>query len=279
MSRKGAVICPNCRKLVNADEPRCPYCGISRPGSGLSRGLWTLGGLSPEAAITSVIAINAAMYVISLVLFPKGIGVSPNPFAMLAPSRGSVILLGATGTIPIDEMHRWWTLLSANYLHGGVLHILFNMIALRQLGPMAMEEYGLHRTAALYTLGGVGGYCVSYLAGIQFTIGASAAVCSLIGAMLYYGKNRGGTYGQFVFQRVWGWVMGIFLFGLLFPGINNWAHGGGMAAGFLLGMLLGYRERMPENSMHKLLAAVCMGSTVMVLLWAVGTSLLLRMSG
>lgn len=50
----------------------------------------------------------------------------------------------------------------------------------------------------IYTLSGMCGFLVSYLAGVGFTIGASAAVCGLIGAALYYGKRRGGRYGQTV---------------------------------------------------------------------------------
>jgi rhomboid protease GluP len=138
-------------------------------------------------------------------------GLSTNPFTFLSPSSNALILLGSTGTIPIDQMHRWWTLISANYLHGSILHILFNMIALYQIGPLVLREYGAGRLISLYTLGGVIGFLVSYLVGIRFTLGASAAVCSLIGASLYYGKSRGGSYGQAVYKQISGWVLGLFL--------------------------------------------------------------------
>jgi len=62
--------------------------------------------------------------------------------------------------------------------------------------------------------------------------------------------------------------VGLFLFGLLFPGINNWAHGGGLAAGIGLGMLLGYQERRRETSLHHLLALACAGATIVALGWA-----------
>ena len=76
--------------------------------------------------------------------------------------------------------------------------------------------------------------------------------------MLYYGKHRGGTYGSAVFSQIGGWALGLALFGFIVPGINNWGHGGGMAAGFLLAMLLGYRERTRETIYHKIFAVVCM---------------------
>jgi rhomboid protease GluP len=164
-------------------------------------------------------------------------------------------------------------LVSANYLHGGILHIFFNMVALRQIGRLVVQEYGAHRMVTLYTLGGVIGFWISYLAGVSLTMGASAAVCSLIGAALYYGKSRGGTYGQAIYRQVGGWVMGLFLFGFMIPGINNWAHAGGIGAGILMGFLLGYEERSREKFFHKVLAMSCIFITVVTLVWAVVSAL------
>ncbi len=101
---------------------------------------------------------------------------------------------------------------------------------------------------AIYTLGGVFGYLISNLAGIAFTIGASGAVCSLIGALLYYGRSRGGVYGAMVFREVSGWVISLMLFGFIMPGINNWAHGGGIVGGAILGMILGMRSGIRRTS-------------------------------
>ena len=168
---------------------------------------------------------------------------------------------------PIDRHQRWWTLLSANYLHGSILHILFNMLALRQIIPLVGHLYGINRLIVLYTLTGIAGFWVSYVAGIPFTIGASAALCGLIGAALYYGRSRGGLFGDAIYRQIGGWALGIFIIGFLIPGINNWGHGGGMAAGVLLGLLLGYRERSDEQPWHAMLAAVCMAATGLVLAW------------
>ena len=252
---------------------------MSRPGARWKNIPITRGLLQSNQLIKTVIYVNAGMYIISLLLNPAGLGLSANPFMLLSPSNRALILLGSTGTVPIDQMHRWWTLISANYLHGGILHILFNMIALRQIGPLVLREYGVNRLISLYTLGGIIGFLVSYLAGVRFTLGASAAVCSLIGASLYYGKSRGGTYGQAIYRQISGWVLGLFIFGLLVPGINNWGHGGGIAAGIFLGLLLGYQERKRENQFHKILAMVCVVATVAVLLWAILTSFYYRFLG
>lgn len=269
MVANGPLLCPACHKLISADEPKCPYCGLSAPGPRLkqalsSRRLGDGGGL-----INALIAVNVIMYVLCLVLSRRGLHVSGNPMMFLSPNSQVLLLLGATGSIPIDQLHRWWSLLSASYLHGSMLHIVFNMIALRQISPLIVGEYGTSRMFVIYSLSGVGGFLLSYLAGVSLTIGASAAVCGLIGAALYYGKSRGGRYGQAIYRQVGTWALGIFLFGLLVPGINNWAHGGGMAMGALLGMLMGYRERIRENRLHHFMGGLCIIGTIGVLLWSV----------
>lgn len=214
-----------------------------------------------EWLVKSLITANVLYFAISLLL-------SGDKGGFLSPGQTSLMLLGATGTYPIDHFGRYWTLISANYLHGGILHIIFNLMALKQIAPWASNEYGASRMFSIYTLGGVIGYVVSYLAGVPFTIGASAAVCSLIGALLYYGKSRGGAYGSSVYREVSGWVISLFIFGLIFPGINNWGHGGGILGGIIVGALLGYNERRRENHFDQALALLCGLATVGVLGWA-----------
>ena len=277
--KKGAILCPNCRNLISADEPRCPYCGIARPGTWWKSNRWTQGLRDTDQLIKAIIYANIVIYVISLLLYPRGTSLTLNPFSLLSPAYNSLVLLGATGTYPIDQFGRWWSLVAANYLHGGILHILFNMFALRQLGSLVLEEYGAYRMFIIYTLGGVAGFVVSYLAGVKLTIGASAAVCSLIGAILYYSKSRGGAYGQILYRQIGGWAVGLLLFGFLVPGINNWGHGGGILGGVIIGFLLGYQERRREDLFHKLLAGGCVVVTVVILGWAVVSGIYLRFIG
>lgn len=277
--KKRAVLCPNCGRLISSTEKTCPHCGLSKPTS-----FWKnnplIRGLSDEAAvIRAFIVVNAAIYILSLLLYPRGMGMSMNPLNMLSPSSQSLLVLGATGSYPIDQFGRWWSLISANFLHGSIVHILFNMLAFKQIAPLIVREFGVYRMLIIFLAGGTFGFLVSYLAGVRLTIGASAAVCALIGAALYYGRSRGGIYGQAIFRQIGGWVIGIFLFGLLVPGINNWGHGGGLAGGALLGLVLGYSEKTRENSAHKTIAMTCVGVTGLTLAYAVITALLIRISG
>lgn len=277
--RRKSILCPHCSKLISANERSCPHCGVSRLRARWKNIPITRGLLQSNQLIKTIIYVNVGMYLISLLMNPTRMGLSANPFMFLSPSNEALGLLGMTGRYPIDQMHRWWTLVSANYLHGGILHIVFNMIALYQIGPLVLREYGANRLISLYTLGGVFGFLISYFAGVQLTLGASAAVCSLIGASLYYGKSRGGTYGQAIYKQISGWVLMLFIFGFMVPGINNWGHGGGIVGGIILGYLLGYQERSRENLFHKSLAGVCVVLTVAVLAWATLSSVYYRFLG
>lgn len=262
-----SFLCPRCRKLLGANQTTCPYCGLKNPSSRwkiiMSAGDGVAGNM-----IKYVIIVNAAMFLFTLLLNPGRTGMAMNPFQFLSPDNTSLFLAGATGSIPIGHYNRWWSLITANYLHGSILHIIFNMIALHQLGPLVIREYGAFRMFSIYTLTGIAGFFLSYLAGVQFTIGASAAVCGLIGAALYYGKSRGGMYGREIVHHVRGWIISLFIFGLLVPGINNWGHGGGIVAGVLFGFLLGYTEKRKEESADRILAMACAVVTMAALLWA-----------
>lgn len=226
---------------------------------------WTRGTMAGDRIVKAIITVNILFFGLSLVLHTPAGGSG----GFLSPGQGSLLLLGATGTYPIDYFGRYWTLVSASYLHGGILHIIFNLMALYQIAPKVSGEYGSSRMFTIYTVSGVIGYAVSYLAGVPLTIGASAAVCGLIGALIYYGKSRGGVYGNSVYREVSGWVISIFIFGLIFPGINNWGHSGGILGGIIVGALLGYNERRRENSYDHALALVCGLVTLCVLGWAV----------
>ena len=226
---------------------------------------WTGGNLD---LVRLIIYANAAFYLLSILINPSGMGVTMNPLTLFSPSESSLFLLGATGTLPIAQFHRWWTLVTASFLHGGLLHIFFNMMALNQLGTFVVAEFGVHRFAVIYTVTGIAGFLLSYLAGIPFTIGASASICGLIGAILYFAKSRGGFYGDAMYRQAMGWVVGLVLFGLLIPGINNWAHGGGLVMGIAAAFILGYEDRQKETSFHRILGNVCILGTAGLLIWA-----------
>lgn len=260
-----SILCPNCRRLISTDEERCPHCGIRAPGSRLKNNPLTRGWGSGEQLIRVIIYVNVALFVYALLISRGGgMGGGFNPLHFFSPSGRALAALGATGRW-MDITRGWWTFIAANYLHGGALHIFFNMLVLYQVGPLVTRVYGPYRFFAIYTLSGIGGFIVSYLAGVYLTIGASAALCGLFGAAIYYGKSRGGLFGEAVYKQIGGWAIATIVLGFLIPQINNSAHIGGLAFGALTAYLLGYNEKKHENATHRIIAGFCMVSTLLVL--------------
>ncbi|MCK5162096.1 MAG: rhomboid family intramembrane serine protease [Desulfobacula sp.] len=221
--------------------------------------------LTPSITLKAMIYTNVLMFIISLIYSGKSMIISLNPFYALTPSMDVLNFLGASGRLPIVKFEAWWSLVTANWLHGGLLHILFNMMALKTVAPLVMKEFGLFRMFSIYTLTGIAGFLLSYIGNVYLTIGASSGLCGLIGAALYFGKSRGGQWGQLVYKQTSGWVVSLVLIGFLMPNINNWSHAGGLLAGIFFGWILGYSEKRKENIFDKLLAGFFVGLTVWLL--------------
>jgi len=221
--------------------------------------------LTSANLLKAIIITNAIMFVISLILTGKNLEWTIQPFGALAPSLDVLNFLGASGRLPIVKFEAWWSLITANWLHGGLLHILFNMLALRTVAPLVMKEFGLFRMFSIYTLTGISGFLLSYIGGVYLTIGASSGLCGLIGAALYFGKSRGGQWGQVVYKQTSGWVVSLILIGFLMPNINNWSHAGGLLSGIFFGWVMGYNDRRKENYFDMGLGIFWAGITVWLL--------------
>ena len=201
---------------------------------------------------------------------------------MPAPNQQSLFLLGASGAWPVFLMGRWWTVLSASWLHGGLLHILFNMMWVRQLAPAVAELYGPGRMIIIYTVAGAVGFALSsmagaylgflpFLQGAQFTVGASAAIFGLLGALVYYGRRTGSNvvHSQAVYYAVT-----LFVFGLIMRGVDNYAHAGGFIGGFVASRLLDPLK--PERINHLFWALVCLAVSILSIIVSVIHGLAMR---
>ncbi len=149
--------------------------------------------------------------------------------------------MGASVPLPY-EIHQPWRLVTACFLHGGLLHIVFNMWVLMDIGPIVEELYGSARYLFLYIVTGAAGYVASSMLG-KVSIGASGALLGLIGLLLAATSKRGNAAAQMLRSQLIRWVIYIFVIGFL-PGmgIDNAAHFGGLAAGFLLGRIVADRQ-------------------------------------
>jgi rhomboid protease GluP len=207
--------------------------------------------------------VCGALYLASLASDPEGIR-SSGLLSFFSPSRRSLFVFGASGAEPVFLYRRWWSVLSAGWLHAGVLHILFNMLWVRDLAPATARLYGPGRTVILYVVAGACGFAASTLAfmvpflppflrGAGFTVGASAPIFGLIGALLYYGR-RGGSSS--IGQQAKSLAITMLLFGFVMPGIDNWAHIGGFVGGYLASTWL--NPLLPERGDHVIAAVVCL---------------------
>jgi rhomboid protease GluP len=216
-----------------------------------------------RASFTNVVTLACiALYVASLLLDPRAATAARGPFDALSPSGAALFALGAAGTYPWMLGH-WWTIVTAIYLHGGVLHILFNVLWIRQLGPAVEELYGPARLVVIFTVAGAVGFLVSNAFGYRFTIGASGAVFGLLGAIVAFGGKRGGHFGRMVFQQYGYMALLMFVLSYFIPAVNNAAHAGGFAGGLGAGLVLALAERRRETALDWLLAMACIAVTAL----------------
>ncbi len=256
----GSISCPGCGQWVSVNDPKCPHCGYFQPGLwGFFRQVRALDG---DAFTSGVIKTCIFLYIASLLLDLSGISFAGG-FNILSPSSKSLFVMGASGAYPLFRNDAWWSLFTAPYLHGGIFHIAFNLLWVRDLAPAVGRIYGFAKLVIIYTIAGLvgnlltswaGANLTGFLHGSQLTIGASSSVFGLFGALVSYGQKSGSNI---VTQTAWQYAIVGFLFGLLMPGVDNWAHFGGFLGGYLCTRFgwLSYKQR--EGFLHLLLAFAC----------------------
>ena len=146
----------------------------------------------------------------------------------------------------------WWRLVSAIFLHGGVLHLLLNAWALYQLGGLFEAWMGSGRMALVWFVTGIAGSLASlfFLRG-GLSVGASGAIFGILGALvgvLLRRRDRLRPQAKQLLMQLLMWAgINVFL-GFSTPNIDNAAHLGGAAAGLCLGLALRPRwEREPAE--------------------------------
>jgi rhomboid protease GluP len=87
-------------------------------------------------------------------------------------------------------------------------------------------------------------------------------VFGLLGAMVAYGRSRGGTFGTAVFRQYGQWAVLMFIFGFFMAGVNNWGHAGGFVGGYLAALAVGHGERRTERALDRVVALATVGLTV-----------------
>ncbi len=246
-------MCPNCRAFVTTGDRVCPYCEAPLGARAVDRRDpgQILGGLIPQARFTTVmiLLINTALFVGDY----------------LAP-QADIQRWGASLPAPMMA-GQWWRLITAGFLHGGILHILMNSWVLFDLGAEVEQIYGTSRLIVFYFLSTVTGFWTSSHIGYHLSVGSSAGIFGLIGAMLAFGLTDRSALGSMV-KAVYGrWLIYCVVLSFL-PGVDFWAHAGGFAGGFAAGFLASTpRARlMWKEPLLRALAGLSIGITALAFL-------------
>src|ERR1700733_4395896 len=152
-------MCPNCRAFITTDDKVCPYCQAEVGPRAAERRTPSdaLGGLIPHARFTTVVIllINSALYVATVLYSYKtsgsiGFDLDTNTLRLFGAKDPSIIVYG-----------EWWRLITAGFLHGGLLHILMNSWVLFDVGPQVNQAFGTPRFLSIYFVSTVTGYLAS----------------------------------------------------------------------------------------------------------------------
>jgi rhomboid protease GluP len=265
-------LCPHCGSLVGISATRCHNCGTNLKFSMAAVNRSLSGVFSGPAPVTTALLVaNLMMFGVEWMASTaegSGGGLS----ILWGMGSTAAYRLGMSAPYAIYVQHEWYRLITAMFLHGGLIHIGFNMMSLMQLGPALEELYGSARYFFLYIFTGAFGFLVSSYMG-HYSLGASGGLLGLVGAMLAVTSKRGGSYMRDLRSRLISSVVILFILGAMRGiAIDNWAHGAGLAAGFALGKIfpdrqpMTPRERQIANALGWLAGIAVIASFALMLL-------------
>ena len=231
-------MCPHCRAFITNRDKVCPYCNepVGPRYAERAQATNVVGGFIPHARFntTLILLINAGLFMATLVMSGKIGGSSGfgdiNSRVLLA--FGSKIGLRFLATPGTEVYGQWWRLITAGFLHGSILHILMNSWVLFDLGAQVEDIYGASRMWVIYLLSSAAGFLASAWWNPGISIGASAGICGLLGAMIALGTRHRNPMGAAIRGMYIRWAVYTLIMGVMISGIDNAAHIGGLAAGF-----------------------------------------------
>ncbi len=238
-------VCPRCRAFFDPGLRECPHCGTSIvPRRVRERGGW-FDRLASRGLEVTLLIIGANVVLYAAEVFASGgIRAEGGIWGLGAVDPEVVYRFGALRYRSVVEGGEWWRLVCATFLHFSLLHIAFNVYAIRLAGRVAEEAFGPAKFLTLYLLAGLAGSVSSVLwngPGLWWGAGASGAAFGTIGMAAVYALRTKN-------DALWRWMSQWVIFALVItflPGLgaDNAAHLGGLAAGALLGYRAGYASR------------------------------------
>jgi len=257
-------ICPNCRAFISKADRVCPYCEfeLAPKPKGNTDAARAISSLLPQDGqiIVYILAVNGFLY-LAMALFNMQ---NVRGGSIMDLSGSTLFLFGAKE--PNYIFHgEWWRLITAGFLHAGVIHIMMNSWGLYDLGMQAEEAFGAGKLIVIYVLSSIAGFLASSLFAPSLSVGASAGIFGLIGAMIAYGVNQRSSFGSYVkgaYTRTAVWAL---LISFLIPYTDNWAHMGGLAGGFAAAYVAGHpRLSQPRQERYWNIAGLAMAGFVVI---------------
>jgi membrane associated rhomboid family serine protease len=178
------------------------------------------------------------------------------------PDNMTLVTWGANWGHAVVAGGQNWRLLTYLWLHGGAIHIFFNMYAFWSLGRYSELIYGPTRMGFIYVFAGVVGGAAStiFRGGNNLSVGASGAIFGLLGALVYFAWR---SPGRINWQSLLAPIGINLLIGFMIPNIDNYAHVGGLIGGFVAAFIAGIPgERAVWRT--ALLVITCVGLVVLL---------------
>lgn len=145
---------------------------------------------------------------------------------------------------PSIRAGQYYRLLTGIFLHGNIVHLLFNCYALYVLGGQIESFFGKFKYIIIYLFSGLTGSLLSItLSGNVGSIGASGAIFGLMGALLYFGYHYRVYLGNVIKSQIVPLILLNLAIGFISSGIDNWGHIGGLIGGIVITMALGVKEK------------------------------------
>jgi rhomboid protease GluP len=150
--------------------------------------------------------------------------------------------MGAISEYYVRGQGQYWRLLSAMFLHGSVLHLVLNLLALWQLGALFETMFGTRRFVFIYFLTGLLASVTSLFYAGGPSVGASGAIFGILGAFIFSIRRsprfRHEKWARGIVQQLIFWIVANIAIGMTVPQIDLAAHLGGLVAGLLIGAML-----------------------------------------
>lgn len=234
-SRCGRPICTKCAQKSHVGY-RCPDCHYELQSRHYKAGVYVNPLVVPQ--VRPVLTYALLMLLLLMWLIQEYLGGSTTDEVLLR--------LGATYGPFIIENGEWWRFGTAMFLHIGVIHLVFNSVALLSLGNRSEAQFGHERFLFIYLISGLlGGVWSFWLRGwMEYSAGASGAVFGILGAelgYLFFHRRALGEMGQAQRSSLIRTILFNILIGASVAYINNAAHIGGLVSGAVLGYLLAPR--------------------------------------